>query len=39
MNYIHYNPCVGRWNLCKEPQDYHYSSASFYEKELIISNF
>lgn len=37
MDYIHYNPCVGRWNLCKEPQDYYYSSASFYEKG--IDNF
>ncbi|MDE3182020.1 MAG: hypothetical protein KGM16_01265 [Bacteroidota bacterium] len=28
---------MGRWNLCKEPHDYYYSSASFYEKE--IDNF
>jgi len=37
MDYIHYNPCMGRWNLCKEAQDYYYSSASFCEKG--IDNF
>jgi hypothetical protein len=37
MDYIHCNPVMGRWNLCKEPHDYYYSSALFYEKE--IDNF
>ena len=37
IDYVHYNPVMGRWNLCKEPHDYYYSSASFYEKE--IDNF
>ena len=34
LDYIHYNPLIGRWNLCKEPQDYLYSSASFYENGI-----
>lgn len=37
MDYIHYNPVMGKWNLCKEPHDYHYSSAYFYEKG--VDNF
>jgi putative transposase len=31
LNYIHYNPVQPHWNLCKEPVDYRYSSAGFYE--------
>jgi REP element-mobilizing transposase RayT len=31
LNYIHNNPTTERWNLVKEPVDYQYSSASFYE--------
>jgi REP element-mobilizing transposase RayT len=37
LDYIHYNPSMERWNLCKGPQDYFYSSASFYENG--IDNF
>ena len=31
MNYIHANPVLEKWSLAKEPQDYYYSSANFYE--------
>jgi putative transposase len=31
LDYIHANPVMGKWNLCKEPKDYIYSSAEFYE--------
>jgi len=34
LNYIHNNPLRERWNLCRRPEDYFYSSASYYEKEL-----
>ena len=37
LDYIQYNPSMERWDLCKEPQDYFYSSASFYENG--IDNF
>ncbi len=32
MNYIHYNPV--RAKLCELPEDYHFSSALFYEKGI-----
>ncbi|MCY7422540.1 MAG: transposase, partial [Chitinophagaceae bacterium] len=31
MNYIHNNPVHPKWRLAEVPQDYKYSSASFYE--------
>jgi putative transposase len=31
LDYIYQNPVRGKWMLCKEPADYPYSSASFYE--------
>ncbi|HEY8688772.1 MAG TPA: hypothetical protein VIM07_06010 [Chitinophagaceae bacterium] len=31
MNYIHYNPVKGKWNLAKHFVSYEHSSASFYE--------
>jgi putative transposase len=31
MDYIHYNPVVGKWNLAPSPEEYYWSSASFYE--------
>jgi len=31
LDYIHYNPVVGKWNLAASPEDYYWSSASFYE--------
>ena len=37
IEYIHFNPTTQRWNLCKEPADYYYSSAGFYEKR--VNNF
>lgn len=37
LDYIHNNRMMGRWNLCKEPKDYFYSPASFYEEG--INNF
>jgi REP element-mobilizing transposase RayT len=31
LNYIHDNPIQPKWNLSKNPEDYFYSSARFYE--------
>ena len=30
MDYIHSNPCKGKWNLCVMPEQYQHSSAKFY---------
>jgi len=30
LEYIHDNPCCGKWNLVDSPVDYKYSSARFY---------
>jgi REP element-mobilizing transposase RayT len=30
LNYIHHNPCSGKWKLVKEPHHYLHSSALFY---------
>jgi putative transposase len=30
MEYIHNNPITDKWNLCRYPEDYRWSSASFY---------
>ena len=30
LDYMHSNPCSGKWNLCKAPADYLHSSAKFY---------
>ncbi|MBV6639109.1 MAG: hypothetical protein KI791_00260 [Cyclobacteriaceae bacterium] len=30
LNYIHNNPCVGKWNLAASPSEYVHSSAKFY---------
>jgi REP-associated tyrosine transposase len=30
LNYIHGNPVQGKWNLCRYPEDYKYSTAKFY---------
>jgi putative transposase len=32
MEYIHRNPIAERWQLVKDPCDYLYSSATYYEK-------
>jgi REP element-mobilizing transposase RayT len=34
LNYMHDNPCSGKWNLCGSPIDYLYSSAKNYAGEL-----
>ena len=31
INYIHNNPCSGKWMLAKNPIDYKHSSALYYE--------
>jgi hypothetical protein len=31
IDYIHFNPVSGKWNLAKDYLDYYYSSAGFYE--------
>jgi putative transposase len=33
LDYIHSNPIREHWRLCKYPEDYPYSSASYYYKE------
>ncbi|HMT76034.1 MAG TPA: hypothetical protein PKA77_18310 [Chitinophagaceae bacterium] len=30
LNYIHDNPCKGKWNLAAATVDYEHSSAKFY---------
>ena len=30
LNYMHANPCKGKWNLVENPVDYMHSSAKFY---------
>lgn len=30
LNYMHDNPCKGKWNLCSSPIDYIHSSAKYY---------
>ena len=32
LDYIHWNPCTGKWNLATCPEDYLHSSAGFYYK-------
>ena len=34
LNYIHYNPVKGKWNLAKDFVSYEHSSASFYEEGI-----
>ena len=31
LDYLHYNPVAEQWQLVKDPCDYRYSSARFYE--------
>ncbi len=35
LNYIHSNPCTPRWNLAALSEDYKWSSAAFYELNII----
>ena len=30
LNYMHDNPCSGKWNLCSSPIEYKHSSAKYY---------
>ena len=30
LNYMHDNPCTGKWNLCSSPIEYIHSSAKYY---------
>jgi hypothetical protein len=30
LDYMHWNPCVGKWSLVDSPQDYIHGSARFY---------
>jgi putative transposase len=39
IEYIHFNPTMQRWNLCKEPAEYPYSSAGFYETGIAKFKF
>ena len=43
LNYIHLNPCHGKWNLSITPEDYEHSSAKFYicEKQGVypVTNY
>ena len=34
LDYVHLNPTKEKWNLCKYPEDYRWSSASFYENGI-----
>ena len=34
LDYIHDNPLVEKWSLAKFPEDYRWSSASFYERGI-----
>ena len=31
LNYIHFNPCTGKWNLADLPENYVHSSAGYYD--------
>jgi putative transposase len=35
LDYIHLNPCQPHWNLADIPENYHWSSAAFYELQRI----
>lgn len=39
LDYIHTNPLQEHWSLCNNPEDYHYSSSSFYEQSLSTFTF
>ena len=39
LNYIHCNPLQSKWALVKDPCDYKYSSALFYDKEVKEFDF
>ncbi len=35
LDYIHYNPVSGKWQLAKDFVEYEHSSASFYEAGIV----
>ena len=35
LNYLHLNPLAEHWQLVTDPCDYYYSTASFYEKDIL----
>jgi len=39
LDYIHLNPLQAQWNLATDPNDYFYSSCSFYEKNTTGFNW
>lgn len=43
LNYIHLNPLQEHWSLVKEPKDYEYSSAGYYEtgeqRVIFVSHY
>ncbi|SDG66062.1 Transposase IS200 like [Pedobacter terrae] len=39
LDYLHNNPCTEHWQLVTAPEEYLYSSASFYEKNELKFNF
>ena len=39
LDYIHQNPCKGKWQLADDPFDYPYSSAAYYEKGIKTFSF
>ncbi|HMK04475.1 MAG TPA: hypothetical protein VK489_09795 [Ferruginibacter sp.] len=34
IDYMHFNPLQEHWELCKAPEEYRFSSASFYENNI-----
>ena len=36
LNYIHFNPCTGKWNLADIPESYVHSSAAFYGNGIQV---
>lgn len=39
LDYIHYNPLAEHWQLVKDPCEYKYSSAAYYEMNKNIFPF
>ena len=39
LDYIHRNPLAGHWQLAKDPCDYEFSSAAFYEENVCNFSF
>ena len=37
IDYIHFNPVTGKWQLAKDDLDYYFSSARFYETGIDLS--